>query len=45
MGDKKYFEITEYAKEYRVTVQTVYNRIKNKQLQTKKLLGKLLIEA
>ena len=45
IGEKKYFEISEYAKSEGVTVQTVYNRINSDQVKTKKLLGKLLIEA
>jgi hypothetical protein len=45
IGDKKYFEISEYAKSEGVTIQTVYNRINSDALKTKKLLGKVLIEA
>jgi hypothetical protein len=44
IGEKKYFEISEYAKSEGVTIQTVYNRINSDQIKTKKLLGKVLIE-
>lgn len=35
--------IPEYAKDNGVTVQTIYNKIKNGSLKTKTILGKKLI--
>lgn len=45
IGEKRYYEIPEYAHLEGVTVQTVYNRINAGTLKTKKLLGKVLIES
>ena len=39
-----YEEINDYAKLKGVTVQTVYNWIKNKQVEVKPLMGKKLIK-
>ena len=44
IGDKKYLEIKDYAKVKGVTIQTVYNWIKDKAVNERKLMGKTLIE-
>jgi len=44
INDKKYMSIAEYAKEKGVTIQTVYNWIKEKRITVKKLMDKQLIE-
>jgi len=44
INDKKYLTIKEYSAANGVTVQTIYNRIKDKTLSTKKILDKTLIE-
>lgn len=44
IGNKKYLEIKDYAKSKGVTIQTVYNWIKDKTVKERKLMGKTLIE-
>jgi acyl dehydratase len=44
IGNKKYLEIKDYAKAKGVTIQTVYNWIKDKAVNERKLMGKTLIE-
>lgn len=44
IGNKKYLEIKDYAKHKGVTVQTVYNWIKENTVNERKLMGKTLIE-
>ena len=44
IGDKKYMEIEEYALSKNKTIQTVYNWIKNKDIKTRKMFNKTLIE-
>jgi hypothetical protein len=44
IGNSKYATIEEFAAMEAVTIQTIYNRIKEKKISTKKLLGKTLIE-
>ena len=44
IGNKKYLEIKDYAKIKGVTIQTVYNWIKDKTVNERKLMGKTLIE-
>ena len=44
IGIKKYLDIKEYAAEKRVTIQTVYNWIKNKEVKTKKMYNAIFVE-
>jgi hypothetical protein len=44
IGEKKYLEIKDYAKVKGVTIQTVYNWIKEKNVKHRKIMGKILIE-
>ena len=44
IGNKIYATPTEYASNKGVTVQTVYNWIKQKEIKTRKLMDKTLIE-
>jgi len=44
IGDKKYLYPNEVAKNEGVTVQTIYNRIKEGYYKTRKLMDKTLIE-
>lgn len=44
IGDKKYMTIQEYATDKMVTIQTVYNRIKNKEIKSKKIYNQTFIE-
>ena len=36
--ENKYMTVKDYADKFGITVQTVYNKIKNKELETKKML-------
>lgn len=40
----KYMTVKDYADKFGITVQTVYNKIKNKELETKKILHTTLIK-
>lgn len=40
----KYLTVKDYADKHGITVQTVYNKIKNKELETKKVLNTTLIK-
>lgn len=42
--NKSYMDIKEFALHRRVTVQTVYNWIKHKEVKTKLIFGRKLIE-
>lgn len=45
MKDKTtYITVKDYADKFGITVQTVYNKIKNKELETKKILHTTLIK-
>jgi hypothetical protein len=44
VGDKQYLEISDYAVHIGKTIQTVYSRIKEKKVKTRKLMGKTVIE-
>lgn len=46
MENKKeiYMTVKEYAAKYGITVQTVYNKIKNKELETKIVLSTTLVK-
>lgn len=44
IGNTRYMTINDYSKHKRVTIQTVYNWIKNDEVKTKQLFGKKLIE-
>ncbi|RTL01713.1 MAG: DNA-binding protein [Proteobacteria bacterium] len=46
MEQKKetYLTVKDYAQKYGITVQTVYNKIKNKELKTKKVLHTTLVK-
>ena len=44
INDKQYLSIAEYANKNNVTIQTVYNWIKEKKVTVKKLMDKQLIE-
>jgi len=44
INGKQYLSITEYANKNNVTIQTVYNWIKEKKVTVKKLMDKQLIE-
>jgi len=44
IGDKNYLTIKDYAKLKGVTIQTVYNWIKNKEVVTKQLLYQTVIQ-
>jgi DNA invertase Pin-like site-specific DNA recombinase len=39
----QYLTIQEYADKFGITIQTVYNRIRDKKLETKKLMGLTLV--
>lgn len=39
-----YLTVKDYAQKYGITVQTVYNKIKNKELKTKKVLNTTLVK-
>lgn len=39
-----YMTVKDYAHKYGMTVQTVYNKIKSKELQTKKILHTTLVK-
>ena len=39
-----YMTVKEYATKFGITVQTVYNKINNKELQTKKILSTTLVK-
>lgn len=43
INNTKYATIQEYADIYGITIQTVYNKIKDKKLDTKKLFGSTLV--
>lgn len=36
--------VREYASKYGITIQTVYNKIKSKELETKKILSTTLVK-
>lgn len=40
----KYMTVKDYADKFGITVQTVYNKIKSKELQTKKILHTTLVK-
>lgn len=40
----KYMTVKDYADKFGMTVQTVYNKIKNKELETKKVLHTTLVK-
>lgn len=40
----KYMTVKDYADKFGITVQTVYNKIKNKELETKKVLSTTLVK-
>lgn len=40
----KYLTVKDYADKFGITVQTVYNRIKNKELETKIILNTTLVK-
>jgi transposase len=44
INDKKYMSISEYAKNKGVSIQTVYNWIKEKRITVKKLMDKQFIK-
>ena len=44
IDNKQYATIQEYADKFGITIQTVYNRIKDKRLETKKLMGNTLVK-
>jgi hypothetical protein len=44
IGNKNYLEIKDYAKSKGVTIQTIYNWIKEKKVKERRLMGKILIE-
>ena len=44
IGDKKYMSIEDYAKQQGKTIQTIYNWIKEKKVNTRQLLGKTVVE-
>lgn len=39
-----YMTVKDYADKFGMTVQTVYNKIKNKELETKKILHTTLVK-
>jgi predicted transcriptional regulator len=39
-----YMTVKDYASKFGITVQTVYNKIKNKELETKKILHTTLVK-
>ena len=44
VNNEQYLTLQEYAKRENVTIQTVYNWIKNKKVETKKILNMTLIK-
>lgn len=44
INNEKYMTLHEYAKEKSVTLQTVYNWIRDKQVETKKMFNMTLIK-
>lgn len=44
MKKETYMTVKEYAEKYGMTVQTVYNKIKAKELETKKMLHITLVK-
>lgn len=44
INGEQYLTLHEYAKEKGVTIQTVYNHLKSKQLETKKIMNVTLIK-
>ena len=44
IDNTQYATIQEYADKFGITIQTVYNRIKDKRLETKKLMGNTLVK-
>ena len=44
INEIQYATIQEYADKYGITIQTVYNRIKSKTVDTKKLMGTTLVK-
>lgn len=44
IGNQKYLTIHEFAKEKSITIQTVYNWIKDKKVETKKVMNLTLIK-
>ena len=43
IDNTQYLTIQEYADKFGITIQTVYNRIRDKKLETKKLMGLTLV--
>jgi len=44
INDVQYMTVHEYAKEKSITIQTVYNWIKDKQVETRKFMNMTLIK-
>ena len=44
INNEQYMTLHEYAKEKGVTIQTVYNHINDKKVETKKLMNMILIK-
>lgn len=44
INNTQYATIQEYADKFGITIQTVYNRIKDKKLETKKFMGNTLVK-
>ena len=44
VNNEQYLTLQEYAKRENVTIQTVYNWIKNKKVETKKIMNMTLIK-
>ena len=44
VNNEQYIPLQEYAKRENVTIQTVYNWIKNKKVETKKIMNMTLIK-
>ena len=42
--ETKYMTVKDYADKFGITVQTVYNKIKNKELETKVILHTTLVK-
>lgn len=42
--ETRYMTVKDYAGKFGMTVQTVYNKIKNKELETKKILNTTLVK-
>lgn len=44
IGEQKYLTVHEFAKYKSITIQTVYNWIKDKKVETKKVLNLTLVK-